>query len=334
MTSFATCLHLVEFHLSSILRATLIFALCLLSERLAYGQNRAEGLMQYLPPVSSPLPRAPGGFGDQLPARRSSSTGCADAPNDGIPQHACGPAPQPCPEKHVYLHVPPERHEEYQQVPEAGPAAAPGPGYFAAPPRFGRAVESGRGVGLRGFAIHFPELSLRLPSIELPTIARYHSAARMELEAATAPFVPMRPAVTGMAAVPTARLARTESAARKTETAEPESSRCSSECTDDENYRKKIEDLRRLEAELRARKRELEIKLDYLNRCLERFPAAEELPAPHSRPMPRGNSQRVSSQRPASSGELVRTSDGSQYPVSLIDYAAPDPPPRRLPRTR
>jgi hypothetical protein len=62
-------------------------------------------------------------------------------------------------------------------------------GTFIAPPRVGAIRGAINRTGIEGLSITLPELTIRMPSIELPS--RYHSRsnARMMIESAQAPFV-------------------------------------------------------------------------------------------------------------------------------------------------
>lgn len=61
-------------------------------------------------------------------------------------------------------------------------------GAYIAPPRSGSTRGATNYRGLDGGSLTFPELRLRLPSIELPACFRSRSAARMHIDSAVAPW--------------------------------------------------------------------------------------------------------------------------------------------------
>lgn len=73
--------------------------------------------------------------------------------------------------------------------PPMTPAFPAAPGVFAAPPASGTVSGESTAIGINGPALHFPAMSLRMPSLQLPSLTRYRSGARMRLDAADAPFV-------------------------------------------------------------------------------------------------------------------------------------------------
>src|SRR5687768_15981127 len=75
-----------------------------------------------------------------------------------------------------------------QAPPQQAPPQAP-PGYFAAPPQSGPVAGESQSVGVEGFAIHFPAMSLKLPTLQLPSVFRMRHNPRMMLEQSNAPFV-------------------------------------------------------------------------------------------------------------------------------------------------
>ncbi len=117
-------------------------------------------------------------------------------PTACVPPEPCGPARPtqppvaPCRPKsevhHVYVRVP----EGGAPRPESGgvPPQAP-PGSFVAPPQHGSVVQESGSRGISGLRIRFPEIDLRLPSIELPRFTRRKTGAHMEMESAVAPYV-------------------------------------------------------------------------------------------------------------------------------------------------
>lgn len=62
-------------------------------------------------------------------------------------------------------------------------------GAFAAPPRTGTTAGESRALGVEGLGIHIPAMSLRLPTITLPTFVRHRREARLMIDAQEAPFV-------------------------------------------------------------------------------------------------------------------------------------------------
>lgn len=162
--------------------------------------------------------------------------------------------------RHVWVKVPRDYCDagEDEAAPEAGPTSG-SPGAFMAPPPAGRTRSPSRTLGIRGLAIKLPELTLRLPTIELPSIVRYSSNQRMELEGGVAPFVSM----------PTSQLAlagrRSESGSRRPEAGDPEDGEDDAE---EEAYQQKCEELRQLEASLREKHDRLQRQCNELDRFL------------------------------------------------------------------
>lgn len=79
-----------------------------------------------------------------------------------------------------------------QYSPTTLPPAASYPsasGVFAAPPASGTVAGESNAIGLNGPALHFPAMSLRMPTLQLPSLTRFRSGARMRIDAAEAPFV-------------------------------------------------------------------------------------------------------------------------------------------------
>lgn len=102
---------------------------------------------------------------------RAADCGC------GYPSRRPAPCPQCC--QHVHVNVP-----QPQATPQAVTQDA---GAFAAPPRSGTTFGASQGVGVEGFGLHFPAMSLRLPTLQLPSLVRYRTPAYMRLESANAP---------------------------------------------------------------------------------------------------------------------------------------------------
>lgn len=70
------------------------------------------------------------------------------------------------------------------------PAGAAGEaGAFAAPPRTGTAVGESRSLGVEGFGLHIPAMTLRMPTLQLPGFVRYRREPRMLIDAAEAGYV-------------------------------------------------------------------------------------------------------------------------------------------------
>jgi hypothetical protein len=87
------------------------------------------------------------------------------------------------------------------------PVAAVPQGTFAQPPATGTVRGPVNQVGIEGAELRFPEMSLRLPSLRLPTLSRFRQDARMDIDNARAPFVSSPTAMpvaapTAMAAMP------------------------------------------------------------------------------------------------------------------------------------
>ncbi|MBI2477996.1 MAG: hypothetical protein HYV60_04920, partial [Planctomycetia bacterium] len=85
----------------------------------------------------------------------------------------------------------------HAQVQKFGPAAAPlespapaqQPGYYASPPPNGTFAGPARSVGVEGFALHFPAMSLKLPTLQMPSFFNMRSQAKVLIDAAQAPYV-------------------------------------------------------------------------------------------------------------------------------------------------
>jgi hypothetical protein len=100
----------------------------------------------------------------------------------GVPQPPCAPPQQ------IIVRVP----EQVCAPPAKPPLGAPAPqGMFVAPPQTGTVYGAAESTVLRGAAIHLPSISIRMPSLELPSVQRTRQDARMELDRASAPFMPM-----------------------------------------------------------------------------------------------------------------------------------------------
>jgi hypothetical protein len=86
-------------------------------------------------------------------------------------------------------------------MPQESPPAAP-TGQYVAPPLSGPAFGGSQGFGIEGPALHFPSLSLKLPTLQLPSLVRIRHHPRMLLDAAQAPYVEQTPTSIPLAAVP------------------------------------------------------------------------------------------------------------------------------------
>ncbi len=143
-----------------------------------------------LPLHHAPVPNCRGSY--VQPQRLPPACGLPSGP--GVPAGCDGGSACSCQPRHIHvrLHEPLEQAEcaEDRELPPPGaPRSVQPAGAFVAAPRTGRVEAPTRTFGLRGLAIHFPAMTLRLPSIELPTITRHRSGARMLVEASTAPYI-------------------------------------------------------------------------------------------------------------------------------------------------
>jgi hypothetical protein len=96
----------------------------------------------------------------------------------------CAPAPQPTAPK-IVVKVP--QRIEVQQ-PAAAEAAAPA-GVYVAPAQTGVFQGPARAYGIEGMVITFPQLQLKLPSIQCPSFFVARRNARMITDSAEAPYV-------------------------------------------------------------------------------------------------------------------------------------------------
>ncbi len=85
-----------------------------------------------------------------------------------------------------------------------GPSASPSPsnGQFVAPQASGTVKGGGNSVGVEGMSLHFPALTLRLPSLHLPHMFRLRKGARMLMDPSTAPYVEHSPRSQVLGAIP------------------------------------------------------------------------------------------------------------------------------------
>ncbi|MCB9875247.1 MAG: hypothetical protein H6821_13820 [Planctomycetaceae bacterium] len=83
----------------------------------------------------------------------------------------------------------PVQHPAYSPGPLESPVPQQQPGYYASPPPNGTFAGPARSVGIDGFALHFPAMSLRLPTLQFPSFFKTRSQAKVLMDAAQAPFV-------------------------------------------------------------------------------------------------------------------------------------------------
>ncbi|HUG66426.1 MAG TPA: hypothetical protein VMM76_01665 [Pirellulaceae bacterium] len=62
-------------------------------------------------------------------------------------------------------------------------------GAYVGPPRSGVEVGESTALGVRGLGLHFPAITLRLPTLTLPSLVKHRSRAHMLVEADVAPYV-------------------------------------------------------------------------------------------------------------------------------------------------
>ena len=117
------------------------------------------------------------------------------APVPKKPGHSC----LVCPKTRLSRQLPPEEYQELveavaaalaeAEAGQAAPAAAVAPANFAAPAPTGQVAGASHAVGIRGLEIHFPELRLALPTLQLPSLVKFRREPHMQLDPATAPMV-------------------------------------------------------------------------------------------------------------------------------------------------
>ena len=78
--------------------------------------------------------------------------------------------------------------QQQAQGAAAGPGAA-APAQFQAPAPSGQIAGASNSIGLRGFEIHFPELRLALPTLQLPSLVKFRREPHMRLDPADAPLI-------------------------------------------------------------------------------------------------------------------------------------------------
>jgi hypothetical protein len=83
----------------------------------------------------------------------------------------------------------PQQIQMCQPKPAEAGSVPPQQGGFAAPPRGGTAQGEANGLGFEGMAIHFPAMTLRMPSVQMPTMHRFRRNAQMSLPETIAPFL-------------------------------------------------------------------------------------------------------------------------------------------------
>ncbi len=104
------------------------------------------------------------------------------SPNCAAPEPQCR-APQQC---YTQPCCPPRNPTQ----PPRAPQQQPPQGYFAAPPQNGTVAGGSNTVAVEGFALHFPALTLKLPTVQLPSLTRVRTPPRMYVDQAQAPYVP------------------------------------------------------------------------------------------------------------------------------------------------
>lgn len=80
----------------------------------------------------------------------------------------------------------------YPHRPEAAPLQPEG--HYVRTPEAGEFAGESQSIGIRGFALKLPSLSLELPELRLPSLIRYRRNPEMHVESARAPWMPGRPA--------------------------------------------------------------------------------------------------------------------------------------------
>ncbi len=93
---------------------------------------------------------------------------------------------------------------------KGGPSGSPsdslgdGPanGQFIAPPATGSVMGGSNSYGVEGMALHFPSMTLKLPTLQLPNMFRIRKNPRMLLDPAQAPYVQQSPQTQSVGAVP------------------------------------------------------------------------------------------------------------------------------------
>lgn len=109
-------------------------------------------------------------------------------------------APGPSCEAPPTCEAPPSAPRAPEQPP---PVYAAPPGMFQQPPASGAVYAPVEQSVVEGASITFPALTLRLPSIRFPAMSRSRTNARMEIEAASAPYMQSAPLAPYAVAAPT-----------------------------------------------------------------------------------------------------------------------------------
>jgi hypothetical protein len=116
---------------------------------------------------------------------------------EGLPPQCGRPTPQancgcqPCCRKRLIVVKQPCDEglgDENAPIDESAPV---NPGAFVTPPANGRVYEESGSRGISGLKIRFPELTLSLPSIELPSCFSYREKAHMRTNESVAPYMSM-----------------------------------------------------------------------------------------------------------------------------------------------
>jgi len=124
----------------------------------------------------------------------------ADASNPSCrsPEPSCEiPCRPPCPPC-------PPRIPEQPLAPQQPVVPVAAPGMFVQPPATGTVNGPVEQRGIEGAAITFPSLTLKMPSLRLPAMSRSRTNARMDIDAASAPYQQGFPASTTYAPTPAA----------------------------------------------------------------------------------------------------------------------------------
>lgn len=108
-------------------------------------------------------------------------TCAAPQPTCSAPQPTCG-VPRKC---NCTNCCPPQNPKN----PPRAPQEQPPQGYFAAPPQNGTVAGGSNTVAVEGFALHFPSMTFKLPTLQLPTLTRMRTPPRMYVDQAQAPYV-------------------------------------------------------------------------------------------------------------------------------------------------
>lgn len=85
-----------------------------------------------------------------------------------------------------------QKQSPVQRSPAAAPANAPpqqAPGYYAAPPANGTYAGASNSVGVEGMALHFPAMSLKLPTLQFPSLFNLRTPPKMLMAPGQAPYI-------------------------------------------------------------------------------------------------------------------------------------------------